>query len=616
AGKVSVKDKGISAAKLADNAVTEDKIADALLTELKAKSREKVKAGAGIKVSPTTVAADKDNQEFTVSLSDAVKTKLDNLATNPNATYLNKTGSNIGNDTAKATFGQNVGKASITGNGTQLVQEKAVKSYVDGKAVQLGNQITNVSKTLKEEVAIVENSGLTLDTTAATTTKGAIYTLGLDAAKVKEVAGTTTLPADLAAKANKDASNLTDPADVGKWKEKLGIDGLATNSNIASKLEANDIISTDKTIGIDTKTTAGKVDLKVNLDGTTLAKNSKGAIGLVDNAVTTAKILNAAVTKEKLGTDVTTVLNKVGVGKVEAGNQNTVTGGAVKTYVDGKATELTTQITNVGKTSKEEVAIVENSGLTLTKTNATTEKGAKYTLGLDAAKVKEVAGTTHLATDYLKADGSNIANNKATLGQNVGKDTIDGKTTELVQEKAVKTYVDTALEKVGKAKDGKDGYIGVDGKDGKNGVGIDGKDGITVKGKDGKNGVTIKGEDGVNGTNGVIGLNGHDGIDGKPAKDVSADIKVVNGKAGVNGKDGESLTRVIYQDETGTTHTVATLDDGFILATDNGKQAVKLNDTLNIKGGVTETAKLSDNNIGVVNNGTDGLAVKLAKDLT
>ncbi|MDP8034587.1 hypothetical protein QJU17_09930, partial [Pasteurella atlantica] len=623
AGKVSVKDKGISAAKLADNAVTEDKIADALLTELKAKSREKVKAGAGIKVSPTTVAADKDNQEFTVSLSDAVKTKLDNLATNPNATYLNKTGSNIGNDTAKATFGQNVGKASITGNGTQLVQEKAVKSYVDNKAVQLGNQITNVSKTLKEEVAIVENSGLTLDTTAATTTKGAIYTLGLDAAKVKEVAGTTTLPADLAAKANKDASNLTDPADVGKWKEKLGIDGLATNSNIASKLEANDIISTDKTIGIDTKTTAGKVDLKVNLDGTTLAKNSKGAIGLIDNAVTTAKILNAAVTKEKLGTDVTTVLNKVGVGKVETGNQNTVTGGAVKTYVDGKATELTTQITNVGKTSKEEVAIVENSGLTLTKTNATTEKGAKYTLGLDAEKVKEVAGTTNLATDYLKVDGSNIANNKATLGQNVGKDTIDGKTTELVQEKAVKTYVDTALEKVGKAKDGKDGYIGVDGKDGKNGVGIDGKDGITVKGKDGKNGVTIKGEDGVNGTNGVIGLNGHDGIDGKPAKDVSADIKVVNGKAGVNGKDGESLTRVIYQDETGTTHTVATLDDGLVFAGNTPNKVMKaLNDTLVIEGQkgtdpakhLTKDAEFAADNIFV--DTTDGkLEIKLAKKL-
>ncbi|MDP8131384.1 YadA family autotransporter adhesin, partial [Pasteurella atlantica] len=162
---------------------------------------------------------------------------------------------------------------------------------------------------------------------------------------------------------------------------------------------------------------------------------------------------------------------------------------------------------------------------------------------------------------------------------------------------------------------GKDG-ISIKGKDGKDGVSIKGADGIAVNGKDGKNGVTIKGEDGVNGTNGVIGLNGHDGIDGKPAKDVSADIKVVNGKAGVNGKDGESLTRVIYQDETGTTHTVATLDDGFILETDNGKQAVKLNDTLNIKGGVTETAKLSDNNIGVVNNGTDGLAVKLAKDLT
>ncbi|MDP8052855.1 hypothetical protein QJU23_10570, partial [Pasteurella atlantica] len=661
AGKVSVKDKGISAAKLADNAVTEDKIADALLTELKAKSREKVKAGAGIKVSPTTVAADKDNQEFTVSLSDAVKTKLDNLAANPNATYLNKTGSNIGNDTAKATFGQNVGKASITGNGTQLVQEKAVKSYVDGKAVQLGNQITNVSKTLKEEVAIVENSGLTLDTTAATTTKGAIYTLGLDAAKVKEVAGTTTLPADLAAKANKDASNLTDPADVGKWKEKLGIDGLATNANIASKLEANDIISTDKTIGIDIKTTAGKVDLKVNLDGTTLAKNSKGAIGLVDNAVTTAKILNAAVTKEKLGTDVTTVLNKVGVGKVEAGNQNTVTGGAVKTYVDGKATELTTQITNVGKTSKEEVAIVENSGLTLTKTNATTEKGAKYTLGLDAEKVKEVAGTTNLATDYLKADGSNIANNKVKLGKNVGKDEITGETTQLVQEKAVKTYVDTAIDKVGKAKDGKDGHIGVDGKDGISGVGIDGKDGITVKGdkgevgingkdgisikgedgkdgsiglsgkdgitvkgKDGKDGVTIKGEDGDNGTNGVIGLNGHDGIDGKDAKDVSADIKVVNGKAGINGKDGDSLTRIIYEDEGGKNHTVATLDDGLAFQGNDASKKVTtaLNGTLVIEGQkgtdpakhLTKDSEFAADNIFV--DTTDGkLEIKLAKKL-
>ncbi|MDP8171731.1 hypothetical protein QJU96_10625, partial [Pasteurella skyensis] len=395
----------------------------------------------------------------------------------------------------KVTFGGNVGTATLA-NTTELAQIKAVKA-VDDKVTgntqtitNLGDQITNVGKTSKEEVAIVENSGLTLDTTAATTTKGAIYTLGLDAAKVKEVAGTTTLAADLAAKANKDASNLTD-GDKADWKRALDLGNVLTSANLADRL---------------------------------------------------------LITGSNVGSD----------------------------------------------------------------------------------------------------------DNKVKLGKNVGKDEITGETTQLVQEKAVKSYVDTALEKVGKGKDGEDGHIGVDGKDGMSGVGIDGKDGITVKGdkgevgingndglsikgedgkdgsiglsgkdgitvkgKDGKDGVTIKGEDGANGTNGVIGLNGHDGIDGKDKKAVSADIKVVNGRPGVDGKDGDSLTRIIYEDEAGDTHTVATMDDGLAFQGDSGDKVTrKLNDTLNIKGGVTEANKLTDNNIGVVNDSANGLAVKLAKELT
>lgn len=42
----------------------------------------------------------------------------------------------------------------------------------------------------------------------------------------------------------------------------------------------------------------------------------------------------------------------------------------------------------------------------------------------------------------------------------------------------------------------------------------------------------------------------------------------------------------------------------------------QLGETLNIKGGVTDSAKLSDGNIGVVSNGVDALTVKLAKELT
>lgn len=41
-----------------------------------------------------------------------------------------------------------------------------------------------------------------------------------------------------------------------------------------------------------------------------------------------------------------------------------------------------------------------------------------------------------------------------------------------------------------------------------------------------------------------------------------------------------------------------------------------LSETLKLSGGVTDTAKLTDNNIGVVANGTDTLTIKLAKDVT
>ncbi|MDP8171728.1 hypothetical protein QJU96_10610, partial [Pasteurella skyensis] len=398
-----------------------------------------------------------------------------NLAT----TYLKVDGSNIGDDVAKAAFGDEVGTTDLTKT-TELAQIKAVKTVDDKVKVNttaitnlntdLTTQITNVGKTSKEEVAVKPNSGLTLDTTAATASKGAKYTLGLDADKIKEITGTTTLADDLAAKADRDAGNLG-TTDVTKWKDKLDIAGV-TRDTVAGKLNASDITSVDKTVIIDTTGAngKGKVDLTVNLDGITLTKDNNGVISLADNGVTTNKIKDGNVTQAKLHTDVTNILNKVGTGAVETGNQNTVTGDVVKTYVDNsvgavetKVTNLGDQITNVGKTSKEEVAVKPNSGLTLDTTAATTDKGAKYTLGLDVDKIKEITGTTNLATTYLKIDGSNIGDEaaKATLGSKVGKGEITGDTTQLVQEKAVKAYVDTAVGGIGKPKDGKDGYIGV-----------------------------------------------------------------------------------------------------------------------------------------------------------
>ncbi|RRN01844.1 hypothetical protein EIM44_08340, partial [Bibersteinia trehalosi] len=130
--------------------------------------------------------------------------------------------------------------------------------------------------------------------------------------------------------------------------------------------------------------------------------------------------------------------------------------------------------------------------------------------------------------------------------------------------------------------------------------GKDGKDGqMGVAGKDGADGVTIYG-------NGTIGINGKDGIpgkDGKPGMNGSnATVTVVEGTPGINGKDGETLTRVVYTDANGTTHEIATLDDGLKFKGDTGEViAKKLGETLEIIGRTAETANVTDKNLRVDN---------------
>lgn len=82
----------------------------------------------------------------------------------------------------------------------------------------------------------------------------------------------------------------------------------------------------------------------------------------------------------------------------------------------------------------------------------------------------------------------------------------------------------------------------------------------------------------------------------------------------------KSDTRLTYTTDKSskTEHQVATLDDGLVIAGDNGQVTRLLNSTLKLSGGETDTTKLSNGkNIGVVaNKDNDGLDIKLAKDLT
>ena len=81
-------------------------------------------------------------------------------------------------------------------------------------------------------------------------------------------------------------------------------------------------------------------------------------------------------------------------------------------------------------------------------------------------------------------------------------------------------------------------------------------------------------------------------------------------------QDNTSKTRLTYKDQNDKSHDVATMDDGLVVAGDNGHVTRLLNSTLKMSGGA-DTTKLTDKNIGVVANSSgDGLDIKLAKDLT
>ena len=331
-------------------------------------------------------------------------------------------------------------------------------------------------------------------------------------------------------------------------------------------------------------TSAVKLNNQVNVKGnaTTEANLTDGNIGVVssqdgDNGLLTVK-LNKDINLGDTGSVKTgaTVINNDGVTITPStGNPVTLTGTGLNNGGN--------KITNVaaGDVSSTSTDAVNGSQL-----KAVQDIAEKHTV------VTVEDGTAAGTTDYT---GNNLKL-KATE--------VDGQTTYDLK------LADNLT--IG-AKDGTNGSIGVNGSDG-NVVTIDGNDGISIKGADGKDGVSITGKDGVDG---VDGLEGHIGLNGK---DGVTDIYTTPGDAGVNGADGDTMTRIIYTDPEGTNHQVATLDDGMKYTGDTGSAAVKLNKTVNIVGGETDSTKLStDNNIGIVaeqDNDNAKLTVRLAKDIT
>ena len=554
---------------------------------------------------PTVVHGQAATEDQLKTVSDGVKTNKTDI-TNINttigkglnfkgddATVINKKlGEQLdikgGADASKLSDG-NIGV--VSGNGAlnvKLAKDVKVDSVTTGGTVINNNGLTVGGKTY------VTNNGLNAN--GQKVTNVATGTAGTDAVNVDQLNAAIAGTAKATTVKAKDA-NVT------------VTEGLSTETG-----------GKEYTVGLGDKVTLGTADKKIVVDGTS-GKITAGSKVTIDG--TTGDIQAGTVKVTGAGT-----VNELTNRTWDIDNPTIVHGQAatedqLKTVSDGVKTNKT-NITNINNTIGKGLNFGGDSGAVInkklgekleikggasadltddnigvvsdgTKLNVKLKKDVN--LGADGSLT--INGKTYVNKDGLNANGQKITNvadgtvNSDAVNFGQLKDAVaagktilkDGKNTTVEGEGTVanpyKVNVNDDLVLGRKGADGKDGSIGVNGKDG-SAVVINGKDGsIGLNGKDGANGLTIKGGD------------------GKP------------------GVDGTNITRLIIEEKDGKKHDVATLDDGMKYGGDTGAVIKKkLNEQVNVVGGIGDEGKLTtDDNIGVVSDGSNNLKVRLAKNI-
>ena len=395
-------------------------------------------------------------------------------------------------------------------------------------------------------------------------------------------------------------------------------------------------LTTDDNIGV---VSDGNNNLKVRL-----AKALKGL-----ESVTTGDTVmnNNGVTINNGAAGNTVSLTKDGLNN--GGNKIT----NVAAGVNGTDAVNVNQLNTVaGEAAKHTTVKAKDSNVTVTEgTNAAGGKeytvglGDKVTLGSDPKKQVSIDGTTGIikAGDKVTIDGTtgNIDAGKVKIN---GKDgTVNGLTNKTWDPNNI-TSGQGATEDQLKAVDQK--ITNTSEELTKKGMDFAGNEGefhrnlgekVTIKGEGTKDASEYSGENiktmadangnitvkmdknlktetivatGKDGKDGKIGINGKDGV--------TTNISVTrDGKPGVDGAPGTTTTRIVYEKPDGTKEEVATLNDGMKYGGDTGAVIKKkLNEQVNIVGGITDETKLTtEDNLGVVSDGNNNLKVRMAKDL-
>ena len=274
-----------------------------------------------------------------------------------------------------------------------------------------------------------------------------------------------------------------------------------------------------------------------------------------------------------------------------------------------------THVTNVayatGNDGSEAVNVDYLTDKIKDSSDALINKGLKFDANVGGVQTNKLGSTITVQGEGTEADANYSGENiKTFIKQDAtGNTTINVKLNKNLVADSIKVNKDGKNGKDGVSITGPTGVAGQDGNNGKVGItGADGKDAVSISGKDGVGHIGLTGPAGTN------GINGTNGIDMSVKNGYDDAAKGVKGEKGVDGVDG--ITRIVYTDNTGE-HQVATMDDGMLYGGDTGTVIKKkLNNQVNVKGGITDPAKFTvDDNIGVVSDGTDTLKVRLAKDL-
>lgn len=309
-------------------------------------------------------------------------------------------------------------------------------------------------------------------------------------------------------------------------------------------------------------------------------------------------------------------LNTVTAGTVVMGNQTVISKGNVsstgnyvtglgntlwdgKDYVSGRAA-TEDQLKKVSDSIRDTVGA---------STFAVTAGGQGE--ATDATITKKVGESIRIFGDAPKVsgggDGDGWDRNQANILTKVKNDNHGDGYVSVELQDHLEVGVHAGTDTDGKAIKGTDGSMQFKGKAASNEVMVTGDTGVTLK-NNGNQAAALHQTDGT----GYLDLVGSQGaftslFAQQGAQNLASD------------QDSKSDTRLTYTDKNSkTAHQVATLDDGLIVAGDNGQVTRLLNSTLKLSGGETDTTKLSNGkNIGVVaNKDNDGLDIKLAKDLT